>query len=202
MAQITDIKQQVKRQNRYSIYIDKKYAFSLSESELLSIGLRIGQEHTEQELEELRQKAVLDKAYMRSLDYLARRSRSEWELRDYLKRKEYDPPTIDIILNKLSEMGYVDDLAFARVWIENRRLLKATSLLRLRQELRQKRVEDSVINQALEEDETDEREMLKEVVIKKRTQSRYQDDEKLMAYLMRQGYRYDDVKAAMSSEET
>ena len=41
---ITAIKQQVKRQDRYSIYGDGKYLFSFSESELLNSGIKIGQE--------------------------------------------------------------------------------------------------------------------------------------------------------------
>ena len=195
---ITDIKQQVKRQDRYSIYVDGKYAFSFSESELLSLGLQINQEFGEGELEELKKTAIEDKAYMRSLDLLSRRARSEWELRDYLKRKDYEPEVIEKIVNRLTNAGYIDDAKFAEAWISNRRLLKATSKRKLRMELLQKRVSNEIINVALEDDETDEGQVLKDLVNKKRQQSRYQDDQKLMAYLMRQGFNYDDVKSAMS----
>lgn len=195
---ITDIKQQVKRQDRYSIYVDGKYVFSFSESELLSLRLRVGQEFGEGELEDLRKTAIEDKAYMRSLDLLMRRVRSEWEVRDYLKRKDYEPEIIDKIVHRLTRAGYIDDAKFAESWINNRRLLKATSKRKLRMELLQKRVPDEIINIALEEDETDESHVLKELVAKKRQQSRYQDDQKLMAYLMRQGFSYDDVKSAIA----
>lgn len=198
---ITDIKQQVKRVDRYSIYVDDKYAFPLGESELLNLGLRIGQEFTAAELEELRQKAVLDKGFDRALNLISRRPRSEWELRDYLKHKDYEPESINEILNMLSDRGYVNDLDFAMRWVDNRRLLKATSKRRLIQELRQKRVADDVIQQVLEEDETDEREVLRDLVVRKRQQSRYQDDLKLMQYLSRQGYNYADIKSALSPEE-
>jgi len=77
---ITDIKQQVKRADRYSIYIDGKYSFSLSANELLNQHLKIGQELNRSQYNEMQQKALEDKAYMRSLDLLARRSRSEWEM--------------------------------------------------------------------------------------------------------------------------
>lgn len=194
---ITDIKQQVKRQGRYSLYVDGKYSFSLSEDELMKSGIRIGREYSQSELEELQETAVLDKAMMRSLDYLSRRPRSEWEVRDYLKRKDYDSPTIDTILNKLSDYGYINDLKFAQSWISNRRLLKPTSLRRLRQELMQKHVSKEVIEEALESDEGDELGALRELVEKKRHQSRYQDDQKLIAYLLRQGFNYGDVKTVL-----
>lgn len=194
MVKITDIKQQVKRQSRYSIYVDGKYAFSLSDTELLKSGIRIGKEYDEAALGELQSTALLDKAMMRALDYLARRPRSEWEIRDYLKRKEYDSPTIEVILNKLSDNGYIDDVKFAEAWVASRRLLKPTSLRRLRQELLQKHVDTAVIDLALESGEGNERAALKEVIAKKRRQNRYQDQEKLIAYLLRQGFNYADIK--------
>lgn len=197
---ITDIKAQVKRQGRYSIYVDEKYSFSLSENELLTIGLRVGQEYTQEEFDDLQKKAVLDKAYMRAYDQLSRRARSEWELRDYLKRKEYDEQTIDQIIITLHDKGYVDDAKFAESWMRNRRLLKATSKMRLRQELRQKRVSDDIINQALEEDETSEQDVLKDLIQRKRQQTRYQEKDKLMQYLLRQGFRYDDIKGVINGQ--
>jgi regulatory protein len=194
---VTDIKQQVKRQGRYSIYVDEKYSFSLSENELMQSGIRIGREYEAAELEKLLQTAVLDKAFMRSLDYLARRPRSEWEVRDYLKRKEYDPPTVDTILNKLSDYGYIDDVKFSQAWVNNRRLLKPTSLRKLRQELMQKHVSQDVIAQVLDDEGEQEHSALKQLIQKKQSQTRYQDKQKLMAYLMRQGFNYGDVKQAL-----
>jgi regulatory protein len=201
MVKVTDIKQQVKRTSRYSIYFDGKYLFSLSEGELLSSGIRIGKQYTQEELAELRQTAVLDKAYMRALDYVALRMRSRWELTDYLRRKDYDSPTIETILNKLSEYGYVDDKKFAEAWVSNRQLLKPTSLRRLQQELQQKRIDREVISEVLAQQDIDELAMLRQLIERKKQQTRYQDEQKLIAYLLRQGYRYDDVKQALSEDQ-
>lgn len=194
---ITDIKQQVKRADRYSIYIDGKYTFSLSESELLNTGLRINQEFTEEELDQLRSTAVIDKGYDRALNLISRRPRSEWELRDYLKRKEYDLEVTEQIISRLSDRGYVDDEDFARRWVENRRLLKATSRRRLQQELRQKRISDEIVEKVLAADGTDELEVLKGLIERKRQQSKYQEDLKLMQFLARQGFGYDKIKQAI-----
>ena len=193
---ITDIKQQVKRADRYSIFVDGKYAFSFSESELLASKLRIGQEFTETEVEELKDRAIIDKGYDMALNLIIRRPRSEWELRDYLKRKKYDPTVSGYVLDRLKQRGYVDDMDFARRWVENRRLLKATSKRRLMQELRQKRVAYEIIHSVLEADETDEQQVLRDLIERKRT--KYQDDLKLMQYLVRQGYNYADIKSTLS----
>ena len=197
---ITNVKQQVKRNDRYSIYIDGKYAFSFSEGELINSGLRSGQDLTDQELSGLKDQAVLDKAYDRTLNLISHRPRSEWELRDYLRRKDYDEDVITQTIERLTERGWVNDADFARRWVENRRLLKSTSKRRLSMELRQKRIADDVIRQVLEADETDEREVLRELVERKRKQSKYQDDLKLMQYLSRQGFNYDDIKSALQDD--
>lgn len=194
---ITDIKQQVKRADRYSIYIDGKYSFPLSESELLNLGIRIGQEYTGLELIDLKDKSTIDKGYDRALNLIMRRPRSEWELLDYLKRKDYNPEISEVILNKLSKRGFVNDEDFASRWVENRRLLKPTSKRRLSQELRQKRISDEIIQKVIEGDETDEVTILRELIIRKQKQSKYQDNTKLMQYLSRQGFNYSDIKSAL-----
>lgn len=197
---ITDIRSQVKRADRYSIYVDGKYSFPLGESELLNTGIRIGQEFTQSELDALKDRAIVDKGYDRALNLIMRRPRSEWELRDYLKRKAYSPEATDTILNKLSERGFVDDADFAQRWVESRRLLKSTSKRRLTQELRQKRVPDEIIQLTLENDEADELDILRELILRKRKQSKYSDDLKLKQYLVRQGYNYGDVKSVLDEE--
>jgi regulatory protein len=200
-VKISAIKQQVKRRDRYSIYGDGKYLFSFSESELLSSGIKIGQELDESNLNELKGKAVLDKAYDRALNLISHRMRSEWELRDYLKRKDYDEDVQEATVSRLRDRGYINDTEFAKRWVENRRLLKATSKRRLAQELRQKRISDEIINQTLEADETDELEVLKDLVERKRKQTKYQDDLKLMQYLARQGFSYNLIKTALHNHE-
>lgn len=195
---ISHIKQQVKRADRYSVYVDGMYVFSLSESALLASGLHTGKEVTADGLAELKDTSKRDKAYNQALGQLARRARSEWEIRDYLKRKDYDPELIDQIIARLYKVALLNDAEFARMWIDNRRLLKSTSRRRLQQELRQKRISDELISKALAEDDTEEVEVLKELVARKRKIVRYHDNTKLMQYLIRQGYNYDDVKNAIN----
>lgn len=198
VMQISSIKQQVKRQDRYSVYVDGKYLFSFSQSDLLQSGIRVGQELTEQELGELKSSAMLDKAYDRALNLISHRPRSEGELRDYLRRKDLPSSDIDRVIAKLANGGYVDDLDFAMRWVSSRRLLKSTSKRRLTQELRQKRIADEIISEVLVADSTDERQVLAELIQRKRKQTKYQDPTKLMQYLSRQGFSYDDIKTAMS----
>lgn len=166
----------------------------------MTSGLHSGRELTDQELAELKDTSRTDKGYGRSLDLISRRPRSEWEIREYLKRKEYEAEFVDQIVERLISRGYLDDEAFARMWVENRRVLKPTSRRKLIMELRQKRVSGHVIDAVLSEDKdvTDERDVLRQLVDKKR--SRYPDNMKFMQYLARQGYGYDDIKSVLNEQ--
>lgn len=197
---ITDIKQQVKRKDRYSIYIDNKYSFALSESGLIGMGLKIGDEFSSEDLTNFKKSADIDKGIYRCLDLISRRPRSRWELEDYLKRKGYDAEQTSQIILELNDKGYINDHDFARRWVDNRRLLKSISDRRLRLELRQKRVDDSVVDIVLEENPADQKAIIKELIEKKQRQTRYKDKEKLIAYLARQGFYYGDIKEALEEE--
>ncbi|MEO6761386.1 MAG: RecX family transcriptional regulator [Candidatus Saccharimonadales bacterium] len=199
---ITSIKQQERIKGRYSIYLDEKYAFSLSADALLEERLIRGQEINDNELTRYKQLSADDKAYNLTLAYVARRMRSKWELTEYFRRKGYDESLDRHILDKLERIGFVDDKKFAEAWVRNRRMLKPSSKRRLVQELRQKRIDNDIIEQVLAEDETDERQVLRELIARKRKQSRYQDDLKLMRYLAGQGFGYDDIKQSMQSGES
>jgi len=197
---ITAIKQQERLKGRYSIYVDETYAFSLSADALLQEGLHTGMELTTPELQHFKKLSADDKAYGLALAYIAWRIRSQWELTDYFRRKGYSDELSQQLLRRLQKLGLVDDGAFAEAWVRNRRLLKSVSRRRLQQELRQKRVADEYIAAVLNEDLTNEQRVLHELVVRKRRQSRYQDDLKLMRYLVGQGFNYDDVKHALEQE--
>lgn len=200
---ITKIVQQVKKHDRYSIFVDEKYSFSLSETALLESKLASGQELTREQVEEYKQLSNDDKLYNRALNYVALRPRSLWEVEFYLKRKDSPPPLIEQITNKLLRLGLLDDKKFAEAFVHDRRLLRSASTRKLQLELRKKHIANDIIEKVLAEDETDERNMLKDLIAKKRQQTKYKEDDlRLMQYLARQGFGYGDIKDALNADIT
>lgn len=197
---ITSIKQQVKRTNRYSIYVDDAYSFSLSESALIESKLASGQELTSEEVAQYKQLSSDDKLYGTALRYVALRLRSEWELLSYLERKGAPPALSQQLLNKLSNLGLVSDEQFAASFVHDRRLLRPTSRRKLIAELRKKRIPQAIIDKAVGNESSDEQAALQDLVTRKRRQSKYQDNQKLMQYLARQGFSYDDIKRALATQ--
>jgi len=131
---------------------------------------------------------------------LSLRSRSEYEIRTYLKRHDCPADQAEIILNKLSEKKYINDLAFSISWIQNRQLLRPSSKTKLINELKIKGINKDIISQAIEETQPDEIESLKSIIEKKRKLTRFKDDQKLMQYLLRQGFHYSEIKTVFSDQ--
>lgn len=196
--QITDIKQQVKTVGRYSVFVDGKYCFGISESGLLYLKLKIGQELTKEEINSLKDVSFEDKIYNLALNLIVRRPRSVWEIKQYFKRKEIDQDLSNKLVERLIEKKWLDDHEFARKWIDSRKLLKPISQRKLIQELKLKRVSDQIIKSLLLSETIDEKPILSEIIKRKIKQSRYQDKTKLMAYLLRQGFNYADIKEVLS----
>lgn len=194
---VTDIQAQVKHVNRYSIFIDGKFWCGLSADALLESKLSRGDNLSSKEAQQLKRTAEVDMITGRLLQWLAIRRRSEWEVVQYLQRKKIPKDLQHSLLGQFKDRQLIDDLAFAKSWVANRRLLKSISRKKLEYELRQKRVSNDIIDDVLRQDEADESTVLKDLILTKRQQSRYQDEKKLMQYLARQGFRYGDIKTAL-----
>lgn len=208
---ITGISAQTKNPDRVNVNVDGKYRFSLDMFQVGELGIRVGKEYTEAELQELETESKFGKLYMRALEYVLLRPHSGREVRDYLyrktratrdkkgqKREGYSPALTERVYGRLVEKNYIDDEKFAKFWVENRNRAKGTSLRKLMAELRAKGVATDIIEQVLGESERTDTDELAKVITKKR--ARYGDDQKFMAYLARQGFSYDDIKTALSGE--
>jgi regulatory protein len=198
---VTAIKAAVKTPGRFNVFIDGEYSFSLNESQILETGIRLNKEYSKAEIKNLKNDSEFGKAYARALDYIVRRPRSEKEIRDYAFRKKWEPRTRDQVIKKLLSTGYLNDEKFAESWVRNRALGKPISERKLRLELRQKGVELEIIEKVLKTQEYfNEEKALKKLIEKKRRQ--YDDEKKLINYLLRQGFGYSDIKSELKRKDS
>jgi regulatory protein len=200
---ITSIKLQVKRGGYYSVFVDDKYEFSLSDRAILDAKLIKGQSLSEEQLGQYKQLSSDDKIYNRALSYISLRRRTKWEIEIYLKQKKVSPALVTLILNKLSNNDLINDEKFAHSFVNDRLLLRPTSIRKLSLELKQKHVQSDIIQKVIGDlDKAVECSSLRAVIESKRRQTRYKDDLKLMQYLVRQGFNYGDVKKAIKAENS
>jgi regulatory protein len=209
---ITGITAQQKDKNRVNVMVDGKYRFSLDIFQYADLGIKIGKEYTDEELHALETESQFGKVYARALEYCLMRPHSSREVRDYLYRKTRDiktktgemkkgvaPEITQRVFDRLTEKGYIDDEKFTRYWVENRSLTKGASRRKLQAELRSKGVESGIIDRYLSESTRSDESEIEKIIAKKR--NRYPDDQKLMQYLARQGFSYDDIKQALTNHD-
>lgn len=187
------------------------YRFSLDIAQLAELGLKKNVDYTEEQLVALEDESVFGKLYTRALEYAFSRPHSAKEMRDYLWRKTRDtktktgairrgvsPQITERVFQRLVEKGHINDESFTRFWVENRHLRRGASHKKLTSELMAKGVDRAIIEKALSGSVREDATELMKVIEKRRP--RYADENKLIAYLIRQGFSYDDVKHALQSE--
>ncbi len=148
-GQITALEVQARNKERVNVYLDGEYAFALPLIE--AARLRRGQALTDAEIAELKARDAVATALDRAVRFLSYRPRSSSEVRRYLQDKGVEPPVINEVIARLERLGYVDDMAFARFWVQNRDEFRPRGPLALRQELKQKGIPAPIIAQVLSE---------------------------------------------------
>lgn len=205
---ITAISIQARNKSRVNVSVDGRYRFSLEIQQLAELGLRVGAEFTEEELLALEEESKFGKVYVRALEYCFTRPRSRRELADYLYRKTRDkrgkegqiikgisPELAERVRSRLDQKGYLDDERFARYWVENRNVRKGSSIRKLQSELSAKGVESSVIAHVLSDSDRSDDEEIDKIILKKA--KRYDDHNKFVAYLARQGFSFDAINSGL-----
>ena len=146
------------------------------------------------------------------LRLLTARARTRSELAAQLTKRGYPDDVSERVLDRLAEVGLVDDGDFAEQWVRSRRVNAGKGKRALAAELRTKGVDDEVIADALADiDAGAERARAEQLVADKLRRERLADDaddakvaRRLVGMLARRGYgqsmAFDVVKVALASE--
>jgi regulatory protein len=194
MPIITALEVQKKNKERVNVYLDGEYAFGLTLME--AARLRKGQTLTESDIAALKGQDEVQKAVDRAARFLAYRPRSVQEVRRNLAEKDTEPEVIEAAIERLSTMGYLDDITFARYWVQNRNEFKPLSPKALRYELRQKGVPAEIIDETLESLEAGE--LAYRAALARMSRLKQSNKaifrQKLSAFLQQRGFSYTTIR--------
>ena len=193
MPKITDMQIQKKNKTRANVYVDGEFAFALEMLTVMKLGLKIGQEVSQERLAEAIFDSEKSVAFEKAMDYLGRGMKTAKQMRDYLEKKGYDPRVVDYVVMKLKEYRYVDDDAYAKLYVERNAATKGDR--RLKQELIQKGI---AVSRAEQYAVTDDEQALPNAT---RLAEKYMKNkpvtiktlQNLQRYLLSRGYGFDVV---------
>lgn len=193
---VTAIKQQLKNSERVSVFVDGKYSFSLTLTQLLDAKLKKDTELEESDIKLFKRMSEEGKLKLRVLEWLMRRPHSERELRDYLFRKRTDKHLVESWVEDFKRSGYLDDAAFGK-WLAESRSRKNKSSRAITTELASKGLAKDMIARILKDLRLDNSESdgtaLRALIDKLRGKSRYADEDRLKRYLLSKGFSYSQI---------
>lgn len=202
MAKVTKIKTQ-RNIKRVNIYLDDQFAFGLDADNFLKSGLKIGRELSEKEIENLTSKnefqKILDKVYR----FVSLRPRSRKEIEIYLKKKKASPNLAEKVFKKMEKLGYIDNDAFCRWWVEQRSTFRPKGKRALKMELRQKGISKEMANEIVDK-EIDEIALAKKACQKKlKIYQKLPPLEfrgKMATFLAQRGFSWETIKTVLDEE--
>lgn len=211
MPIITSVEPQKKKQGRFNIFIDGKFAFGADEDLVVNHRLIPGKVIEPRGFDKLLYEVEIGKLMEKMYGFFSVRTRSEKEVRDYLKnlsfkrkvkdKEEISGLVIDQLVEKLKQKGMLNDLEFAKAWVESRRRSKGKSAKALKMELIKKGIKRDIIEEVVRLQVTGySEEGLAEKALEKKMKSwknldRQTFKKKAYGYLMRQGFEYSLIKS-------
>jgi regulatory protein len=206
---ITRIERQKKNPRRKNVYADGQFVLGLSDETLLKAGLRIGDELNKDDLTTLQEKEGLLSARNTALRYLSYRPRTEREIRDKLREKEFADDEIARVLADLKNAGLVNDAEFAKMFIRNALTRKPVGRALLKQKMFLLGLTRENIDPALAEFEAETdvtaiaieagRTYLRKAPVPRSREQRQKIRNRLSGFLIRRGFAWDVVRKAVDT---
>ncbi len=147
MPEITGMRE---RRGKASVFVDGEFWAEVDAGVALECGLREGSVFSSEELEGVRVVGERPLAMGRALNLLGYRARSEAEVRARLGRYGYAGGTIEVVVVRLRELGYLDDEEFAR--LKAREKARRYGPRRVSVELRKSGVGEELAREVVEEE--------------------------------------------------
>jgi regulatory protein len=201
---ITKISQQKKDLDRYNIFLDEKYAFSVHESVLVKFGLTKGMSLEDWSIDEMVYEDEIRKAFNRALHYLGFRMRSEYEVKKKLLELGYGEAIILEALVKLKSLGFLNDETYSEALLQTRKNSSSKGPKAIQQEMQKKGIGKELQIKVLESYSEDEQikiatKLAEKTANSNRSVAPAQLKQKIQNALLRKGYSFDLIKQALAT---
>lgn len=185
------------RGKKIHLLIDNEYQITTDVDFWAEHYIKDGTEIDENQWQELVDAIHYKKAVNKCYDLLSRRDHSVKELKTKLLRT-VDEVYADKAIDKMIDMGYLDDVKYAQMLLKHLIENKKMSRNFIKQEMFKRGLSSDIINNALEDVEIDNASSAAELILGKYRNKLNAEEgkDKVIAALMRKGFSYSDIRAA------
>jgi regulatory protein len=199
---ITALTPQKRRQGRTSVYVDGEFVFGMDNADLVKYKLAEGMEISKEQLNKLLKQVVVIKARDTALRYLSTKPRSRCEVARRLEEDGYPQAVVNHVLLLMVKYRYINDAQYARDFMESR-TKQGYGPYRVKQELKQKGINEEYIDRAALFTAGDDKKYIREWFVKKRIEEPAALDprerKRCVNALMRRGFNYGVIKQVMDN---
>src|ERR671916_1302019 len=186
MPEITGVRE---RRGRARVFVDGEFWAEIDAGVAAERGLRGGVALSLEELDGARVAGERALAMTRALTFLGYRARSEKEVRDRLRRYGYGEETVENVIERLKELGYLDDEDFARLVVREK--ARRYGPRRLSAELRRSGVDAEIAREVVDEEFAGRSELEEARSVAAQRYNRggsYAEARRVYGFLVRRGY--------------
>ena len=189
---ITKLEVQKNDKNRVNLYVDDEFYSGIPAELVYLEHLKTGLEIDEKDLKKIIFENEKSKAMSRVTKYIGSSLKTQKQIRDYLRKKEYSDDTIEFVMSKLVEYNYIDDQKYAQAYVLT--YGKKYGKLKLISQLKVKGVSEEIIECVLEDNKVDSIESVASKYLKNKVMS-YEVSQKLCRFLYSRGYEFDEINS-------
>lgn len=203
---ITKIEAQKKKDNRVNIFINDEFAFGCSSELVYYHNLAKGKEINVEELKEVIVEDNYLTAKTKTLKYIERALKSEFQVREFLQKKEYEDNVIDRVIEFLKEYKFIDDEYYAKAFVTQNIRIEGKGNIKYK--LIKKGISEDIINNTLSEISSEDEEEVALKLAEKKLKVLCKNEgninkikSKLNTFLISKGYNFDTIKSVVNKLE-
>lgn len=116
MSEITAITPQIKDKTRCNVFIDGRFYCGITLEAAMKYRLKAGQAVSEEFLDTIQSESEKGAALDKALTHISAYSRTEKEVRRFLRQKGYLSSVEEYVIEKMKSYGFIDDTAYAKAY--------------------------------------------------------------------------------------
>lgn len=184
---------------KFALFVDDKLSLIIDGQTILDKKLFVNQDISASDLAQIKKENKKNYYFNKAINYLSKRLKTESELKEYLKRKGAKDILINQIVNRMIELGLIDDQKYALSFIHDKLLLSNASKRKINYLLKSKKISNQIIEDSLKKEHINDQETLIKLI--KLKKDKYPDRLKLIQYLVRSGFNYGDILKVIDQDK-
>ncbi len=201
---ITSIQPQKRNKDRFSLFNEDRFLIGVSTQTLTDYSLKKGDSCTPELYRKLKNAEGIHSIREACLRYLSRRDHASFELKQKLRKKEFESANIDMVIEEFSDKGWIDDTKFARSFASEKAELNRWGPKKIRAYLYKKGLDKKSIEAGLEYafENLQPQKICVDLALKKkkrfaREKDPYKREQKIYRFLAGRGFHSDDIQKAL-----